>query len=148
MGRFLRMAVFRVQKTPLSGKNDAITSQICRLLRMWCSFKDLCATVPQGYLHVALNSSMGMVRPIGCIGAIGISRRQECRIASKQLWPWAFSWLSQHVANKKKLFTLKNQLWLSSQQLSTKIPSGRAFRPAPFPTTAAINPLFSRGELC
>ncbi len=148
MGGFLRMPVFRVQKTSLSQKNDAIASQICRLIRAWCSFKHLCATVPQGYLHVACNSSMGKVWPIGCIGAIGNSRRQECRIASKQLWPWAFSWLSQHVANKKKLFTLKSQLWLNSQQLSTKILSGRAFKPAPHSTMTAYNPLFSKGGTC
>lgn len=145
MGGVLRMSAFRVQKTPLSGKNDAIASQICRLIRMWCSFKHLCATVPQGYLHVACNSSMGKVRPAGRIEVIGNSRRQECRIASKQLWLLAFSWLSQHVANKKKLFTLTNQWLLNSQQLSTKIHSGRAFGPAPHSTTIAFNPLFSGG---
>jgi len=148
MGGVLRMSAFRVQKTPLSGKNDAIASQICRLIRMWCSFKDLYVTVPQGYLHVACNSSMGKVWPIGCTKVIGNSRRQECRIASKQLWLLAFSWLSQHVANKKKLFTLKSQLWLSNQQLSTKIPSGRAFGPAPYRPAIASKPLFSGGYSC
>lgn len=148
MGGILRMSVFRVQKTSLSKENDAIASQICRLIRMRCSFKHLCVSVPQGYLHVACNSSMGKVWLIGCIGAIGNSRRQECRIASKQLWPWAFSWLSQHVANKKKLFTLKNQWLLNSQQLSTKILSGRAFLPAPHSATKAYNPLFIRGKQC
>jgi len=148
VGGFLSMLGIRVQKTSLSEKDDVIASQICRLRRLWCSSKHLYVTVPQGYLHVTCNSSMGMVWPIGCIGAIGNSRRQECRIPSKQLWLLAFSWLSQHVANKKKLFTLKNQLWLSSLQLSTKILSGRAFRPAPSPPTTAHNLLFSGGYSC
>lgn len=146
------MALFRVQKGPVSEKNDAFASQTRRLLRLWCSLPDLCATVCQGYLHVACNSSMGQVRPIGCIGVIGNSRRLGCRIASKQLWPLAFSLLSQHVASKKKLFTLTSQLWLSNQQPSTKIPSGRASLPAPNPTTtpriAQYNPLISGGNLC
>jgi len=146
------VSVIRLQKTPLSEKNDAIASLFCRLLRMWCSFKDLCATVPQGYLHVACNSSMGMVRPVGRIGVIGNSRRQVCLIPSKQLWLLAFSSLSQHVANKKKLCTLKSQLWLRNQQLNTKIPSERALWPVPYPATyptaAQHNPLISGGKLC
>lgn len=150
------MSVFCVQNGPLSEKNDAIASQTRRLLRLWCSLPNLCATVRQGYLHVACNSSMGQMRPVGCIGVIGNSRRLGCRIASKQLWPLAFSLLSQLVPNKKKLFTLKSQLWLSNQQLSTKIKTGRAFLPAPDfaaahisgPTIAQRSSLFAGGWIC
>jgi len=139
------MIHFRVQNGPFSKENDVFTSQNRRLIRLWCSSLRFCASVRQGYLHVACNSSMRQGRSFGRFSVIGNSRRLGCR---KQLWPLAFSCLLQHVHNKKKLFTLKNQLWLSNQQLNTKISSERALLPAPTLTRVVRNPLFSKGELC
>ncbi len=110
---------------------DVMASQFRRLRSRLCFFHYLSVIVPQGYLQVACNSSMGRVWPTGRGRIFAINRRLGCRIASKQLWPSACSLLSQHVANKKKLCSLKSQLWLSNQQLSTKIPSERAFGPVP-----------------
>ncbi len=116
---------------PILQKVDAMASQFRRLQRILFFFRNLSVNVPQGCLKVACNSSMGRVRLICCSRFFIINRRLGCRIASKQLWPSACSLLSQHVANKKKLCLLKSQLWLSNQQLSTKIPSERAFGPVP-----------------
>ncbi len=116
---------------PILQRIDAMASQFRRLRSRLCFFRYLSVIVPQGYLQVACNSSMGRVWPSGCDRFFAINRRLGCRIASKQLWPSACSLLSQHVANKKKLFLLKSQLWSSNQLLNTKIPSERAFGPVP-----------------
>ena len=129
-------------------KNDANASQPRRLQYRLFSFSNLSGSVRQGYQYVASNSSMGQVRSIGSMGVIGNFRRLRCQIASKQLWPWAFSLLSQLVANKKKLFTLKNQYKLKCQLLSTKKSSGWASVPTPNFTAAAVDPLFSRRSTC
>ena len=127
---------------------DAMASQFRRLQRILFFFRYLSVIVPPGYLKVACNLSMGRVRLICCGRFFTINRRLRCRIASKQLWPWACSLLSQHVANKKKLCTLKSQLWLSNQLLNTKRPSERAFGPVPNHTRISHNPFLSGGKLC
>lgn len=118
---------------------------------MFASLKN-CSIVTTGYCQVIYNLSNRLARLCGCVGFFANIRRLGCRIASKQLWPLAYFSLYQLVVNKKKQFSSMTMLWLNSQQLNTKIPSGRAFGSAPDTTTDLHTdlhwPLNERGLVC
>jgi len=115
-------------KRQIRCKADVNESQNRRLRRHRFFFRNLSAIVPAGYHQVTNNSSMRRSWLEGCVSVIANSRRLGC---PKQYWPSACSWLLQPVHNKKKLYTLKTQWLLKSQQLSTKNSLERACLPVP-----------------
>lgn len=123
------------QTSLFAAKNDAISSHYRRFKKQRFFSRKLSAIVASGYLRVARNALAGLVRSVGCANPVANIRRLECRILSKQLWPLAFSSLFQLVLSKKKRFLLKSQWLWKNQQLSTKIPTERAFQPVPHPSS-------------
>ena len=133
--------------TPFCRHADVLESQIRRLRRHRCFFRNLSAIFSPGYPQVACNSLMGGAGSVDLVLTYENSRRLECRIASKQYWPLACLQLWLHVRSKKKSYTSKIQWLWNNLRLNTKILLERAFRPVPN-TLQTIKPrcreIFSR----